>query len=402
VYRFSIRFFCIIFLAGVLSFSLPAFDWGLITDNGIVQEGTGSDSDDIRYQALLLPWLSSPVTDNGDFYISAAFNASFENKEWLIVPELFRTDFAWQFNNAVFRIGRMQYSDPTSIILSGLLDGFSAAFDSSAGIFNAGLWYTGLLYKRSANIGISPEDSADYYNPVSFNEFFDTYFASRRLAFALGWEHYGIKELVRLKVSLLGQADLNNRNVKYHSQYLALRSGIPVGEFFLLDFAGAVGFIQADGDFQTGLAGEFGIAYFLPTELQDRLRFSGVFSSGKTNNVFPFTPITTVSMGDVLKAKISGLSLLILDYTARIHRSFSFSLSSAYFVLTDLGTYNGYPGGKDGHFLGNEFYGKLIWSPVSDLQISIGGGLFIPAMGNADPRAEPRWKLELNATLAVF
>jgi hypothetical protein len=131
--------------------------------------------------------------------------------------------------------------------------------------------------------------------------------------------------------------------------------------------------------------------------------FTGRFSGGTVNDtVRAFVPLTTQPQGNILKAKLSGLSMLNLDYTARLQESFSFSLSSSYFVISDMRTYDGIPGGRDGYFLGNEFYGKLVWSPVSDLQIRAGGGVFLPMLGNADPQGGLLWQVELRVSLALF
>ena len=155
--------------------------------------------------------------------------------------------------------------------------------------------------------------------------------------------------------------------------------------------------------FQVSFAGELGIAWSPPTSINDRLSFTGRFSNGTFNDtVTAFVPITTEFQGNVLLAKLSGLSVLSLDYTARFHKNFSVSLTSSYFVLSDLGTYQGSVNGKDGYFLGNEFYGLLTWSPVSDLQIKGGGGVFLPSLGNADSSGKMLWRVDLFAVLALF
>lgn len=400
--RNHFRLLFLFFLAVFLPLSTPALDWGLITDHTVTLEGVDNAVNDVRYQALLVPWLSALVGKSGDLYISAAFNAVLENKEWTLIPELYQTTFSWDFGNGELRLGRMPFSDPLGLIISGFFDGVSCGLDTSAGTFSLGAWYTGLLYKKTANINITEEDIDSYYETLSYNKFSETYFASRRLAYALGWEHPGIAEIVRLKLAVLGQADLNGRDTKFHSEYLAARAGLPLGDYFVLDLGGALGLAEAADEFRTSLAAELGVSCYLPTALQDRLKFTGIFSGGLAGGIYPFIPITTQAQGDILKAKISGLSLLCLDYTARVHQSFSFSVSSIYFVLSDLGTYQGWPGKKDGYFLGNEFFGKLIWSPVSDFQLNLGGGLFIPSMGNADPNAGLKWKVELNAVLAIL
>jgi len=62
----------------------------------------------------------------------------------------------------------------------------------------------------------------------------------------------------------------------------------------------------------------------------------------------------------------------------------------------------GAPLGRDGYFLGNEFYGLLTWSPVSDIRITGGGGVFLPSLGNADKSADLQWRVELGALLVLF
>ena len=80
-------------------------------------------------------------------------------------------------------------------------------------------------------------------------------------------------------------------------------------------------------------------------------------------------------------------------------------LTSSYFITSDKGTYLGYPllgKASSGHFLGNEFFARLFWSPVSDLQVNLGGGAFLPSMGNAASKAEIAWRVELNLIFSLF
>ena len=152
------------------------------------------------------------------------------------------------------------------------------------------------------------------------------------------------------------------------------------------------------------MAVELGIGWMPPTPITDMLKLTGRFSNGTTEDgsFAAFVPISTVYQGEILQAKFSGLSVISLDYTARLDKTLGINLSSSYFILSDLGTYQGYYAERDGHFLGNEFFGRVIWSPFSDLQLNLGGGVFLPSMGNTDSQGETLWRIELNVKLAIF
>jgi hypothetical protein len=139
-----------------------------------------------------------------------------------------------------------------------------------------------------------------------------------------------------------------------------------------------------------------------PAPFENRLSLLGRFSSGvaEDGSLAAFLPITTAFQGEILKAKLSGLSMVSLDYTARLHRACSASAASSYFIRSDLGTLPNY--GTEGYFLGNEFFGRLLWSPVSDMQINLGGGAFLPVLGDAAPKADVQWRVELNVILALY
>ena len=142
----------------------------------------------------------------------------------------------------------------------------------------------------------------------------------------------------------------------------------------------------------------------LPTELDNRLSLFGRFSSGKVgdSSLAAFVPINTRYQGDVLRAKPSGISIISLDYSARLHRTLAAGLTGSYIILSDKGTYQGVIPGKDGYLLGAELYGRLLWSPISDLSLNLGGGIFLPSLGNADPNADLQWRVELSAVIALY
>ena len=395
-------------------FSLSAFDWGLQLDQTLGAEGVTDGTKDITYSGTLIPWFSAPLGSTGvaSFYFSAGATAEYANDTTFFIPELLHTELAWRFgDNKELKFGRIPYADPLGFIVNGLFDGARFSLDTNAGAFGAGFWYTGFLYKRSADITMTDDDDSLYKTKLDYSNFVDTYFAPRRLIAALDWDDPYLADWIRLKASLIGQFDLRDKDPRYHSQYLAFKASIPAGNF-VFDLGGAFELAEISNDLlgetaydtKIALAGDLGIGWMLPTPINDMLKFTGRFTNGVVDDssLAAFVPITTVGQGDILQEKLSGLSMLRLDYTAQLHGTFSFNLASSYFIASDLGTYKGFPAGRDGHFLGNEFSGRLIWSPFSDLQLNLLGGVFLPSLGNADSSNGALWRVELNAILAIF
>ena len=401
-----------------------AFDWGLQLNQTLNIDGVsnGSDSQDhkLGYSGTLLPWFSAPFGSShcvGKLYLSAGITAlyteKYTDKTTFFIPELFRTELTWHVGTGnEVKLGRMLYTDPLGFIASGLFDGARFSVALGNGVFSTGLWYTGLLYKKSANITMTADDNIAYNEEFDFSRFGDTYFAPRRLIIAMDWDNPYTAPWLRLKASFIGQFDLSHSDMLYHSQYLAIRAGIPAGSF-IFNLGGCVGLAELPKDIKISFAGEFGVAWMLPTSITDKLQLTCRLTTGMTedSSFTAFVPITTVSQGDILQAKLSGLSMLRLDYTARLHETFSFNIASSYFIASDYKTYQGFPYGSpdggDGLLLGNEFSGRLVWAPFSDLQLNLGGGIFLPSMGNSGHSTEGSqsgalWRVNLSVVLAIF
>jgi len=396
-------------LSAVLLIILPsllfAVDFGLIVDQsagfgGIVGNDTQTD-----YTALFIPRFSTLIGDNGSFLISAGLAAVYEYEEFRFVPELLRTEFHWIFRTSDLRIGRMHYSDPLGFIAEGLFDGAQFTVDTAAGSFSAGAWYTGFLYKKRANIAMNEAEVQSLGTMLDYDNFVDTYFAPRRALVALDWVHPGLADgVLRTRLSVLCQFDLTDEDV--NSQYITAQLSFPV-RAFTLSFGGSLGLLQDSGDQRVSYALEFGTTWALPTIFPSRLSLLGRYASGRSDDgttIMEFRPVTLRSQSPVLQPKIPGLSMILLDYSARFNREFGMSLSSFYFIRNDLHTYVGYPVGADddGHFLGNEFFARLFWRPASDVYFNLGGGLFLPSLGNAAPRLDNAWRVELGLTISLF
>jgi len=389
---------CVFFLALLPSLFLSASDFGLLLEGSVLREIT----EEKEYAGGLVPWFTTPLGTAGDFYIAARAQAEYKQDKWTIIPELMRTEVAYRWDSLEVKAGRIQYSDPLGFIASGLFDGARVSLDIGNGSLGAGVWYTGLLYKTTAAITMTEADLAAYNTVLEYNNFKDTYFAPRRLLAAVDWEHPALAERILFKAALIGQFDLSGNETRYNSQYVALKAGIPVNRF-AFELGGCAEIAQAAGRHQFSFAGELGVSWMPPLGIPNRLMLVGRFSGGTVNDNFTaFIPITTAAQGNILKAKLSGLSTINLEYIARLHKTFSIGIQDSYFILSDLGTYYGLPAGREGYFLGNEFFGFLVWSPVSDLQFRGGGGVFLPSMGNADPEGKKLWRVEISMNLALL
>jgi hypothetical protein len=385
---------------------LPALDVSLALDQKANVSGIGTQDTTGVYQADFIPRLSGLLGDIsgawfGNYVITAGVSAGTD--EPYIIPELLRSEASVRFGDAKITAGRMQYTSPFAA--DGLFDGFQFEYDTPLGTFNAGAWYTGLLYKKRANIIMTKEDAQSYSAAMDYGDFAGAYFASRRMVASLGWEHPAINEQVRANAAFIAQFDLNGRNEYLHSQYVTLKAGIPMDQF-MFESGGVLELAQTDTGSKIALAGELGFFWMPPTPLTSRLSFTGYFSSGSTDgSLAAFTPITSKTLGEILEAAPSGICALSLDYTARLHQTLSAGLTTTYFIRSDSVTYAGYPldaNTGDNYLLGNEFFARLVWSPFSDLQINLGCGIFLPGMGNAAPDSDPLWRIKIAATAALY
>jgi len=399
-------FVCI--LAFFPCLSLHALDFGLLLDQngGINMPLGGENSEDnegsFEYSAALVPSLSSFVGENGSLFISASVKVKMEYDRVIVIPELLRTDFTYSFSNGEFKIGRMGYQDPLGFIAVGLFDGVNVSFDAGNGSVGIGAWYTGFLYKERVNILTTYKDGDIHYYALDFSNFKDTYFAPPRVVAAIEYENQGLYERAQLRAALIAQFDLTDVETKINSQYAAAKISIPV-KSFVYDIGLAAEMIETKDEIKPAMAGLLGASYMFS---KSRLSLSGVYSSGVSDNdsYTAFVPLTIVYQGNVLNAYLSGLSYISLDYLGRLHKTFSIGLNASSFIRTDLGTYTyPYSGNKsDGYFVGTEFFGCLYWNPVSDIKLNFGAGVFLPRLGNVDPKAAALIRAELNLIITLY
>ncbi|MCL1958894.1 MAG: hypothetical protein FWF68_04770 [Spirochaetes bacterium] len=396
----------------ILPVSLSAYDFGLVVNaNGGYGNNLAEDNT-FSYKIDLWPRFSTLIGDNGELIISAVFSVGNEYG-FSYIPELLRTEFNMRFGNSGIRAGRINYSDPLALIANGLFDGVQFYNNSNAGTLRVGAWYTGFLYKKRANIVMSESDETEFFEPLDYGDFSNTYFASKRLFASIGWEHPSLGELLHLNTAIIGQMDLNGAYTSYNNEYAVVKIGIPIKNF-LMEFGGSVEFSQVSFDDNNSdnngnfisFAGDIGLSLLFPSQYSSRLLLKGIIAGGKKDEDTSgaFTPITSDEYGYILKTRIAGLSVFSLNYLSKFNRFFSGSFTASYFVRNDLGTFYGYPIEADskGYFLGLEPSVKFTWSPTSDLQFNLGGGAFLPSLGNAGKEEKVKWRVDLTVIMLLL
>ncbi|MDR2110831.1 MAG: hypothetical protein LBP32_05935 [Spirochaetaceae bacterium] len=377
----------VVFALFFSALSLCAQDYGLMIRQSPVLTGgetatgknTGAAAHVFSYTGTAVPWFAAPLGEQGDVYLSGGISAEYSDEAWKPVPEVYRFECIYNPNPDVcIEVGRVPFRENLSYVFAGLFDGAAARFNLGGGWLSAGIFYTGLLYKKTAYIVMGTADRENYYDK-------DIYFASRRLAFGIHWEKTNMFDTRNtLYLGGLGQFDLNGGDTKVHTQYLEGRLDIPLGNSFNLQTGGVVEVIEKNKHVSAAFALSADLQWLPPGAWRDMFTLGGRFSSGAWNErTGAFLPITSQAQGKVLRPELSGIALIQSSYTARFHEAFSANLSAAYFLRTDETTYShpGMEASTRSPLLGGEIYGGFIWAPWSDLSVSAGGGVFFPQWG---------------------
>ncbi|WP_461255515.1 hypothetical protein [Treponema sp. R80B11-R83G3] len=390
------------------AFSLNAFDFGLVFSQNVEIDAPSFDFDKTAFDitGVLMPRFTAPIGETGGLYISAAisYEVTSDDYSFSIIPELTRTDINFNLGNVNLNIGRMFYNDPLGITASGLFDGAQASIITRNGNISVGAWYTGFLYRDRAAITMTLNELKSSYDKVDYDDFANTYFAPARVLAAFEYSHPALAGFLGLKTSILTQFDAGDE--KLNSQYLTAALSVPV-KSFIFDLGGCFELIEYNDDITPAFAADIGLTYIMPTKLEKQIKLSWRYSSGvsEDKSIGAFLPITTVPQGELVEAKLSSLSLISLDFSGRIAKSLSANAAFTYFIRNDLGTYRYYPITDDtsnGHLLGAELFGRLIWNITSGIRLNFGTGVFMPALGDAAPEADVLWRIKLNLVFSIY
>ena len=362
----------------VLCTLLTAFDFELVLDQTADYVNT-KDDDTFGLEGSFVAKVSGLLSHNGNYIVSMGI--SNEDDPWAVIPELIEAGLFFGFNAGNFCIGRTYYQDPLGFIVNGYFDGAQVSYDTSVGIFSAGALYTGLINKKRANIEMTEQEQLHNISAIKYDDFANTYFAPNRAVVALEWAHPLVTQHLRLGASFLGQFDFTDE--KLDSQYIIAKITMPF-RGFSFDLGGCFSLIQHSGESEAAIAAQAGLNWY--TQKQG-ISFLARYSGGNNGSFVPFLPVTTVTQGNVYEAKLTGLTMFSLDYNVRLGHNLFFNISPACFI-------DNYD--SDGGLLGTEIYGKLNWSPFTDIMLGLGGGVFI----NQDD--DNIWKIELSFVVSFI
>ena len=379
----------ILFLAAA---PVPAADFGLALSLApkVLPEG-------FSLTVMANPWFSALIGETGDLYLSGIVKLETTFESATVLLDLGRSQVKLRPSvGTSLEFGRMPFADEAGFVASGLLDG--ARWTGSLGPLGAsgGLFYTGLLNKKTAEIALSAADASDFLDP-------DRFFAPSRLLAALS---AGFLEppafFSRLSGQLAGQFDLRGGSDTLHSQYLALSAGMPAGDAFSFDLSAVLALAEASGaDVAFHAAGSLQAAWDPPGALKDQAYLGLRAASGGSGG---FPNITSLEQGSVFTPGPSGLASVRLGYKTRP----STVLAAEAQAIGFLRFAEGGPEdaeldpASDAAWLGAELYASLTWAPFSDLSVLAGAGVFLPASGAAFlPDTPARWLVSIAAVLSL-
>jgi hypothetical protein len=360
---------------------------------------SGPNGEGAGFSGSATPWLSAAPGEKTGLYLSAkvTFEYPYDEKAWEMPPlvELERTELSFRPVPEVYLVlGRQQYRDSGGMIASGLFDGLYGSFGLGRIRLTGGLFYTGFLYKETAEILMTEEDRVRYVRALDYGDL-DSYFASRRGLAVLGLEFPDLSPRLSLVIDVLGQFDLNGETA-LHTQYLEGRLGMEAAPPLRFTLTGIGALAEREGaDLAAHFAAAFGAEWDVPGALTDMAEAELRWGNGAVSGtIVPFIPVSGIAQGMVFTPALPGLMTARAAYTARFHRTVSLSAAGVLFWRTDLETFRDgeLNGASKERFLGGEIYGQLIWAPQSAMRFAAGGGVFLPG-GAFVEDAGIRWKI---------
>jgi hypothetical protein len=398
---------CIIVMMLSISAAALGADFGLIlsTDG---QYAGNVNPEGFSVTTAAVPWFSAVLTETISLYVSGKMTLDYEEKGE--PPESYffeveRTELNLRPASTVYlSLGRQRFGDPAGLVASGLFDGANASVNLGICRLSLGAYYTGLLYKETAKIILTPGDLERYAKPLDA-EGLEGYFSSRRVLLALTGEFLDLTSRLSLSAQALAQIDVNDDSGKLNTHYLELRFGAEPADVLHINAGGIGELAQGSGEWWGSMAAFAGADWELPGSLPDLLSAEFLWTSGRAEDKFrAFTPVSGKNAGRIYDGGLGALMKAGLSYRTRPASEFSVDAGLAYFIRTDVETLGDadIDGESDSRLLGGELYGSLIWAPDSVFRFSAGGGTFFPGWGGAFREdAAVRWKVNFGVIVSL-
>ncbi|MDR1505591.1 MAG: hypothetical protein LBI67_00660 [Treponema sp.] len=384
------------------AFPAAALDFGLIVSEQFDAEDSGELT--IESKTILSPWLSFFGKKNTEYFMSAGLTGDYSEEKLHFIPELFRLEASIAPSRAVtIKAGRIPYQDPSRFTAKGHFDGVNALVNLGRARFSLAAFYTGLLYRDTANVSWTPGDPVDQDAEFDFANFGDTYFAPRRVLAAVQGEFPGfLTPRGNLSAGILGQFDFSDAPDKLNSQYALFRYSLALTGGFDLALAGAAELLESAGELDLAFAGSLEGGWMLPTAVTDRISLACRWASGTGSAAAAFFPVTVESQGRILRPDLSGMMTVRGVYEARFLPSLAAEFGARYFFRTDSSSFSDPDLTGSSYFLGGEITGSVLWAPFSDLSFALSGGAFLPQTGSAFRDGAPvRWLVSLGTIFSL-
>jgi hypothetical protein len=389
---------------------LFASDFGVTVDGSTslpYTPGSSPEWDKQSYKIRTSLWANHAPSRNVSYEFQSSYTYSDDRAFFL---ELDKIQYTGKFNlpgekSAVLNLkaGRIPFADFTGKVLAHRGDGINLNLNYSGISFSAFAAYTGLLQVPSNSILMTESDTDD---SLIDENFLFTPLANPRIILGLTEAVAGIGGGHNLAVSLLYQQDLRRPEDTLRNTMDTFYTGIGISGPFL----GSANVLY--NAFGYGNAGWYGynriFAYMtggslnllMPRLLSSRLSMEVLYSSGdkdhfsfyEGNSVSystAFVPITASPAGMVFTAQQTNLAYLSGIFSIKPFSSTDLdSLKNTLLQVKGISFVRSTPGPISsggirvdtfGLYLGSEVDLSILIRLVSDLGLSLSGGVFIPS-----------------------